>query len=111
MVPKYNSSRILITGSHGMLGSSFYNTKKNELNLIPTSNHKCEKFEYLDITNSECVKDIFKKYDPHYILNCAAYTDVDNSEINKQSAHSVNVGGLHNIIKFSNDTASNDRFV
>ena len=55
--------------------------------------------EYLDITNSKCVKDIFYKYNPDFIVNCAAYTNVDKAEVNKKKAHSVNVEGLQNILK------------
>ena len=101
MVQRYNNYRILLTGSDGMLGSAFFYDKKNKINIIPTSYKSNSNYEYLDISNSMNVKDVISKYNPDFIINCAAYTNVDLAESNKKHAHNVNVEGLRNIIRFS----------
>ena len=53
----------------------------------------------LDIRDKDVVYDIFKKFKPDIVINCAAFTDVDKSETKKTLARDVNVKGLSNIIK------------
>ena len=55
----------------------------------------------LDITNSEEVDNILQTISPDYIVNCAAYTNVDNSERDKKLSYDVNVSGLRNLISHS----------
>ena len=81
--------KILITGSRGQLGSEFrylsstYNnfnwifTDVDEFNLIHTKNI----WTYLDNIN------------PNIIINCAAYTDVDKAEIDRNLAELLNFQG------------------
>ena len=103
-----NNNNILITGSSGQLGKSLTKFLHNRFNVISTcKNHdKFYAHEYiLDITDRNSVKKCFSKFKPHIIINCAAYTNVDSSEINKKNAHDVNVNGLKNIVQFSNKDA------
>ena len=44
----------------------------------------------LDITNIEDVRKFVNKVRPQYIINCAAYTAVDNAEDQKEIARKVN---------------------
>lgn len=51
--------------------------------------------EELDIANPEAVLAAFDKYSPELVLNCAAYTNVDGAESDKEAAHDANAIGVH----------------
>ena len=91
---------ILITGSNGMLGSHLSKINLYNYNIITLPKNDIKKS--LDVTNSNDVKECLDNFKPDFIINCAAYTNVNQSEINKELAHSVNVKGLVNLVKFSN---------
>lgn len=59
-----------------------------------------ENFQYLklDITRRKEVKKAVLDFKPEFIINCAAYTDVDGCERNKSLCWEVNVGGVENLI-------------
>ena len=100
MVQKYNSLRILLTGSNGMLGSNYLSLSSNLFDVIPTSSTN-KSFAYLDLTDSNNVKSVLNTYMPNIIINCSAITDVDGAELDKKKAYDVNVNGIRNIIKYS----------
>lgn len=66
--------KILITGSNGMLAHDFILIHKNNYDLIA-----CDR-NMLDITNFEQVKKVLSEQKPDIVLNCAAYTAVDDAE-------------------------------
>lgn len=84
---------VLVTGSNGQLGQSlqFISSNYPEMNFI-----FCNSTE-LDITNIENCKFIFKKYNPTFCINTAAYTAVDKAETEVERAQQVNVYGVQNI--------------
>jgi len=100
MVRQYSKLKILLTGSNGQLGSSFYKSTKNVFNIIATNNEASSSF-YLDITNVQSLKYILSDFNPDVILNCAAFTNVDLSEKEKFNARNINVIGLQNLINYS----------
>jgi len=68
--------KVLITGSNGQLGS--------EINKI-SSRFSDMEFSFtdvaeLDITNSDKVAEFLNAFQPEYLVNCAAYTNVDKAE-------------------------------
>lgn len=84
---------VLVTGSSGQLGQS--------LQFIAT-NHKAIQFVFcasadLDITNFKQCQTVFKKYQPNYCINAAAYTAVDKAETEPEKAYAINVTGAKNI--------------
>ena len=83
--------KILITGSHGMLAKAVINKSKDENELILTD------VDELDITNKDAVLDFAKKNKPDVIINCAAYTAVDNAESNLELAEKINALGPKNL--------------
>lgn len=99
-----NKTRILIIGSNGMLGQrlvNFFNRDENsviyccsaeESSFIPDVD-----YSKIDIANSKDVKTVIKNFYPDFILNAAAYTNVDGCETNKELAWKINVTGVENI--------------
>ncbi len=55
-------------------------------------------YERLDITHFTAIQRIVAEYQPDVIVNCAAFTDVDGAEIEREKAYAVNVGGLRNLL-------------
>ena len=58
----------------------------------------------LDVTNINDLTSSFERIEPDYVVNCAAYTNVDESETNKQLCYDVNANGMRNIISASSLT-------
>lgn len=80
--------RILITGSNGQLGREIVNQLNNsEHDIIATTSKS------FDIRNRELLIQIFKKYNPEVVINCASYTAVDDCEVeeNYKIAYQINV--------------------
>jgi len=78
--------RILVTGSNGQLGSAIKQESTDFENLEITFVDVQE----LDLTNDQSVNQHFaiNRYD--YIINCAAFTAVDQAEKNPEDAFAVN---------------------
>lgn len=100
------TGKVLITGANGLLGQAVVSifSRESDLTLIQTSVEK-EPFvdfgiEYykLDITNKEEVKKAVKTYSPDVILNCAAFTDVDKCETERELCWKLNVDAVKNLI-------------
>lgn len=102
---------ILVTGSKGQLGNEILDvikTGRAEIGPISDCYQNCTVFKTdiseLDICNLSTVRDFCKNNKIDLIINCAAYTDVDGCEINKESAFKVNVLGPRNLAIVSSET-------
>ena len=89
--------KILITGSSGILGLELSNRLGELFDVLALP--KSSRNKFLDITDLDMMYNIFKKFDPDFVINCAAFTNVDLCESNKQIARNVNVKGLMNLLK------------
>ena len=80
--------RILITGANGMLGRDI----QEALGARPYSalNHAT-----LDVRDLDQVREAVRGHD--VIVNCAAYTKVDDAEAHEADAFAVNAEGAHNL--------------
>lgn len=87
--------RILITGGNGQLGSEwvyFLNKQGVEFIALPSSD--------LDITDHPDVRRVLNNLRPDMIINCAAYTQVDKAEVEKEKAFAVNADGVKNLADY-----------
>jgi dTDP-4-dehydrorhamnose reductase len=82
---------IAVIGSTGMLGIDVNAALRGSDALIHNFNSV-----NLDITELNNVVDVLTRIKPDYIVNCAAYTNVDLAEIEKEKADKVNhIGALN----------------
>ena len=76
--------KILLTGGSGQLGNSIIESKPKDINLISPNRSD------LDLTDSKnCFKSVVS-LKPDWIINCAAFTNVDQAELNKEYAFRIN---------------------
>lgn len=101
-------TRILIIGSNGMLGqrlAEFFLSSPN-VELFCTSQEEKSfinnvEYKSLDITQKQKVKEIILDFFPDFVINTAAYTNVDKAEYEKELAWKTNVNGIENISLYS----------
>lgn len=96
--------KIMITGSKGQLGNTLCDllrTGENALGVIPSRYNGCSvvgvDVDTLDITDKNAVIDFVNNEKPDIIINCAAMTNVDGCETNRDLAESVNATGPENL--------------
>ena len=103
--------KILITGANGMVGQKLCKliNSSSDLNILATSKSEnklsfleISDFELLDITNTTSVSYFINNYKPDIVVNCAALSQIDYCEKNKEEAWSVNVEGVRNLIENCN---------
>ena len=99
--------KILVTGANGQLGRAIMVALSQKHEVLGT---KIENEEIanpdlpliqMDITNKAEVQSGISQFNPDIIINTAAYTNVDRSEIEKDLSKSINVGGIENLINAS----------
>lgn len=83
--------KVLLIGADGMLGGELKERLEKKYELVGTT------LETLDICNKEAVMNKAKEVNPYFIINCAAYTNVDGCEVNYDLANRVNGLALENI--------------
>lgn len=85
---------ILVTGSNGQLG--------NEFRLVVEEKDKINKYYFtdvadLDITNKNDISNFLVTNNIDIVVNCAAYTNVDKAEDDKEKADLINHIGPKNL--------------
>ena len=76
--------KVLLTGSSGQLGREIIHLKPSGINLIK-ANRFC-----LDLSNPESCQSYIKRIKPDWIINCGAYTNVEQAESEKELAYLIN---------------------
>lgn len=80
--------KVLVTGADGQLGYDVVK-KLKELNIEHIGVDK----EDFDLTNEKETKNFIINYQPDVIVHCAAYTDVDEAEVERELCYQINVLG------------------
>ncbi len=84
--------KILITGSQGQLGRELFQAgQTGGCNLLVPSHQQ------MDITDINAVKNFIGLHQPSLVINAAAYTQVDQAEIESSLAFAVNKTGCRNL--------------
>ncbi len=79
--------KILVTGAYGQLGSTI-----RELSVeYPQWEFLFTDVDSLDITDEHAVEKYFQANLPGFVINCAAYTAVDQAETDIENAKAINV--------------------
>jgi len=79
--------KILITGAKGQLGRDCSQVLATSFTVYPFGSSE------LNIADRDQVNDIMDKIRPDFVVNCAAYTAVDNCEKNRERCRQVNADG------------------
>ncbi len=77
-------TRVILTGGNGQLGHALQKCIPNNINLIVTNRID------LDLTNTASFKKFIREYRPDWLINAAAYTNVDKAEQEPDLARSIN---------------------
>ena len=90
-------SSYLVTGGSSQLGRCFHEIAKEfpEINLFFASRNE------VDITRPETIRNFYSKNSFDGIINCAAYTNVEQAEKEVESVFKINTEGLQNLIDFA----------
>ena len=83
--------KVLLIGADGMLGGELKERLEKIYDVTGTT------LETLDITDKEAVLAKAEEVKPYFIINCAAYTNVDGCEVNTDLAMAVNGTAVANI--------------
>ncbi len=103
-----SKSKILITGSNGLLGQKLVNllADKKDFDFIATARGKnriksIEGFAYrtLDITSQQDVDKVILEEKPNVVIHTAAMTNVDQCEDEKELCDSMNVDAVAYLAK------------
>ncbi|HMQ67581.1 MAG TPA: SDR family oxidoreductase [Ignavibacteria bacterium] len=98
--------KILIAGSNGLLGQAVASVilRESDHEVILSSVEDKSFYDFgklyikLDITSKEDVKKVVEYHKPSVIVNCAAFTNVDKCETERELSWKINVDGVKNLI-------------
>jgi len=84
--------RVLVTGAGGQLGLEL-------AAILPERGHETVALSRadLDVTDAGVVEGVLEEHVPDFVINAAAYTDVDGCETEEALAYSVNALGPRNL--------------
>ena len=68
--------KVLITGVNGQLGNALLNSLPEKIDLIQTNRNN------FDLNDHEKCKQSLEELNPDWVINCAAFTNVDQAENN-----------------------------
>lgn len=90
-------TRWLVTGAGGMVGTDLVNELVERAEDVIALTH-----DDLDITDSRLVSMVVEEKRPSIIVNCAAYTKVDDAEANESLANAINGSSVEFLAQAAN---------
>ena len=91
---------VLLVGADGMLGGELRERLQKIYNVTGTT------IETLDITDKDAVLAKAKEVEPYFIINCAAYTNVDACEVHEDVAKKVNGDAVLNVAEVAKEVGA-----
>ena len=91
---------VLLVGADGMLGGELRERLEKIYNVTGTT------IETLDITDKDAVLAKAKEVEPYFIINCAAYTNVDACEVHEDVAKKVNGDAVLNVAEVAKEVGA-----
>lgn len=93
--------RWLITGARGMVGTDLHHELlSRDADVVALTKSD------LDITDSRAVDEVIGDHRPHIIVNCGAYTKVDDAEANEKLATAINGSAVELIAHAANNVGA-----
>ncbi len=92
--------KVLLIGADGMLGGELKERLEKKYEVVGTT------LQTLDICDKQAVLNKAKEVKPYFIINCAAYTNVDGCETNENLAMAVNGTAVGNIAEAAKENDS-----
>jgi len=94
---------ILITGASGLLGRAvFEKLLTDNFNILGTSFSRYnDELLNLDLTNFALVRKCIEKFQPDFIIHCAAERNPDICEKQPEKANKLNVNATQNLVELS----------
>ena len=91
--------KVIITGCNGLLGSALGRALQVSWEILGLDLNPGAFFPFqeVDIRDREELREAIKGFHPHFLVNAAAFTDVDGCERDKEKAWGVNVMGVKNL--------------
>jgi dTDP-4-dehydrorhamnose reductase len=97
--------KVLITGVNGLLGQALVKSFRSDYDILGIGLQDSPRllgsdFEYRqgDITDRRQLREIVQGFIPNFIINAAAFTEVDGSETQREKCWKVNVTGVENLV-------------
>lgn len=84
--------KVLVTGGAGMVGRAVVEHCRGIGDQVVSCDHAA-----LDISDPERVNSVIQQERPDAVINCAAWTDVDGCETNRDRAFAANASGPENL--------------
>jgi len=99
--------KVLVTGAKGMLGTDLVARlkKSRKYDVVGVD------IEEMDITRLAEVKSVLLSHRPQFVIHCAAYTNVDRAECEREKAMAVNSEGTKNIAFFCRELGAEMIFI
>lgn len=97
MSKKNSNKTVLITGANGLLGQKTVNTFAEHFGVLatdiqspPATSTTGAEYHSLNLTDFAALKKFLDDRAPDILVNCAAYTNVDGAESDRETAWNVN---------------------
>ena len=102
-----SAKRVLVVGSNGLLGQKISEflvrgsgcaVTLTSVEEKPVREFPPARYLTLDVTSPKEVKNVVTGLEPDVIINCAAMTNVDACEVERETAWKINVEGVEHLI-------------